>query len=72
MDKASVEVKYLAGKHKTFALLWARAKTAISSFQQRAALIPACLFAVIQTPLAEPQIKMPNAESPFSTLSATK
>ena len=49
-----------AGTQITFALLCLRASSEISSSQQTAALIFWCLFAVIATPLALPQINIPN------------
>ncbi len=60
-----------AGIQIIFALLCARAKMAISFSQQIAARIEACLLAVMATPLADPQTKIPNAVASCSTLLAT-
>ena len=62
---------YLAGKLRILALLCCFAKATISLFQQRAALISWCLFAVIAAPFPEPHIMIPKSESPVATDSAT-
>jgi hypothetical protein len=53
-----------------FALLCCLASCAISFCQHNAARTPACLFAVIATPFALPQINIPKADSLLATLSA--
>ena len=60
-----------AGMHRTLALLCCLPKAAISGVHAMAARTRACLFAVIATPLADPQIKMPSDALPSSTSVAT-
>lgn len=60
-----------AGMQITLASLCWRIRRATSFCQLRPALIPWCLLAVIHTPFALPQSKIPNAASSFSTASAT-
>ena len=47
-------------------------RLAISSPQQMAARMPWCLLAVMATPLAVPQSKIPNAASPLSTATGNR
>jgi len=58
----------LAGTQIMFASLCSLVNSAISGNQHNPALIAACLLAVMATPLAEPQNKIPNAASPEATL----
>ena len=60
-----------AGMHKTLALLCCLPKAATSGVQANAARTSACLLAVMATPLADPQIKMPSSAWPEATSSAT-
>ena len=64
---ASPSLTKRAGMQIILALLCCRTRLAISSPQQMAARIRWCLLAVMATPLAEPQSKIPKAASPFST-----
>ena len=56
-----------AGIQMIFASLCKRASLASSVSQHNAARMPACLFAVMATPLPLPQIKIPQAALPCST-----
>ena len=61
----------LAGKLRIFALLCCLANFANSLFQQSAALIFWCLFAVIAAPFPLPQTIIPRSEFLLATSFAT-
>ena len=71
MSRPSASVTNRAGMHKTLALLCCFTSLATSLFQANPARTDWCLLAVIATPLAEPQIKMPKSADALATSSET-